>query len=111
VKYIAENASSLTTIAAENYAVMTAYEPGGIYLASSYTLPTPNPERPDAIQIEFAAGYASIDDVSPLIRHAIKMLTGHWYENRLPVAAVNLTPIPMTLRDIIHNQRKGGHFA
>lgn len=111
VKYIAEDASTLTTISSGNYSAISVTDPGAVFFASDYELPTPNPERPDAIQIEFVAGYADLCDTPPLIRHAIKMLVAHWYENRLPVAAVNLTPIPMTLRDIIHNQRREGHFA
>lgn len=110
VKYIAEGGASLTTLASGNYTVMTTYEPGGIFFASSYELPDLNTERPDAVEIEFTAGYASIADVSPGLRHAIKLLTAHWYENRLPVAAVNLTEIPVSLRDIITQQRKGGYF-
>jgi uncharacterized phiE125 gp8 family phage protein len=111
VKHIIEGASTLTTMSSANYAVMTTFDPGGIFFASTYTFPTLNAERPDAVQIDFVAGYAAVESSSQLVRHAIKILVAHWYENRLPVAAVNLTPIPMTLRDIIHNQRMGGMFA
>lgn len=111
IKYIAAGSSSLTTIAAENYSVVNSYDPGAIYFASSYALPTPNPERPDAIQIDFIAGHTDATTSPPLIRHAIKMLTAHWYENRITVAPVNLMPIPNGFNDIIHNQRQGGQFA
>jgi uncharacterized phiE125 gp8 family phage protein len=111
VKYITKDASTLTTIDPSNYTVMTSYEPGGIFFSSDYTLPEVNLERPDAIQIIFTAGFTTIGEVSPMIRHAIKILAAHWYENRLPVAPVNLMPVPMTLHDIIHNQRKGGMFS
>ena len=111
VKYIADGASSLTTINSANYTVMTSYEPGGIFFASDYTLPTVNTDRPDAIQIIFTAGFATISEVSPMIRHAIKLLAGHWYENRIDLAPVNLMPIKNNVHDIIHNQRKGGMFS
>jgi uncharacterized phiE125 gp8 family phage protein len=112
VKYIAKDASSLTTISSGNYTVMTSYEPGGIFFSSDYTLPEVNLERPDAIQIVFAAGYATIGEVSPMIRHAIKLLATHWYEVRAPINIGNIVnEVPMTLRDMIHNQRKGGMFS
>jgi uncharacterized phiE125 gp8 family phage protein len=111
VKYIAEGATSLTTMSSGDYAVVTAWKPGGVLFANGYDFPDLNTDRPDAVQVTFAAGHAEVADVPASLRHAIKLLAAHWYENRLPVAAVNLTEIPHTLRDLINHHRERGAFS
>lgn len=40
-------------------------------------------ERPDAIWVDFTAGYGdAASDVPDPLKHAIKMLVSHWYEQR-----------------------------
>ena len=34
------------------------------------------------ITVKWSAGYASAADVPPAIKHALKLLIGHWFENR-----------------------------
>jgi len=111
VKYITEDASSLTTVSSGSYSVITAYQPGGVVFASAYDFPDLNTTRPDAVQIEFIAGHADASDVSPSLRHAIKLLAANWYENRLPVAPVNLMPIPQTLHALLNHHRERGHVG
>jgi hypothetical protein len=105
IKYYAPGASTLTTMSANDYRVITSAEPGRIQLVSS---PPAIEDRIDAIQITFVSG----NDCPPAMsKHAIKMLVGHLYENRVSVNIGNITSeIPYTLRTLIENQKIGGHF-
>lgn len=42
-------------------------------------------DRPDAVQVEFVAGYGdAASDVPESVRHALILLVAHWFENREP---------------------------
>lgn len=52
-------------------------------------------DRPDAVQIEFVAGYDDAGVSLPEnVRHAMLLLIAHWYENREDVAFGQPVPIP-----------------
>jgi uncharacterized phiE125 gp8 family phage protein len=105
VKYFAPDASELTELDPTDYRVITTSEPGAIQFVGT---PPDVADRADAIQIEFAAGN---DCATAMAKHAIRMLTAHFYEQRTPVAFASVTEIPFTLRAIIENQKIRGHFA
>jgi hypothetical protein len=87
------------------YNVITTAEPGRLQIPDS--LPAVD-VRPDSIQIVFIAGNTSPPAV---LKHCVKMLVHHLYENRMPVAIGNIvTSIPYTLQDLISNQKTGGYF-
>ena len=105
VKYYAQGATVLTTMSANDYRVVTTAQPGILQLIVD---PPAIEDRVDAIQITFTAG----NDCPPAMsKHAIRMLTAHFYEQRTPVAFTSVAEIPFTLRAIIDNQRIRGHFA
>lgn len=108
VQYYPQGGTRLTTISSTEYLVVTSAEPGIIQFTES--LPTLS-DRPDAIQITFTAGYASADLVPPGLRHIIKMIVGHFYETRTPVAFANASEIPYTLRFLIDQQKIRGWCA
>ena len=105
VKYYAPDAASQTTMSADDYRVIAAFEPGMIEIKET---PPELDERADAVEINFTAGYAEACDVPAVHRHAIKLLAGHLYENRLPVAFTSCAEIPFTLQTLINNQKIGG---
>jgi uncharacterized phiE125 gp8 family phage protein len=105
VKYYAPGATALTTMSASNYRVVTTAQPGILQLIID---PPDIDDRVDAIQITFTAG---TDCPSAMAKHAIRMLTANFYEQRTPVAFTSVAEIPFTLRAIIDNQRIRGHFA
>ena len=108
VKYYASGASSLTTMSANDYRVITTSEPGLIQFTG--TLPSVE-DRPDAIQIAFTAGNNNINGVSPSHKHAIKMMVAHLYENRIPIGSSGYaTEVPLGLRALIESQKVGGWF-
>lgn len=71
-----------TTVASSDYNVDTYNEPGRIEPAYNALWPSPRFQN-NAVTIQYVAGYgASQGNVPDTYRHAIKMLAGHWYENR-----------------------------
>jgi uncharacterized phiE125 gp8 family phage protein len=55
---------------------------GFVYFKKAFTAPDLNDDRPDPIRVKFEAGYGAAENVPPAIKHAIKLLIAHWYENR-----------------------------
>lgn len=106
VKYYAPDATSLTTMDAADYDAITTTEPGGIYFAGD--VPEVDTTRPDAIQIEFTAGYSQPELAPAILRHAVKMMVAHFYEQRVPIAFASASEIPFGLRTMIENQKVGG---
>jgi len=105
ISYYAPDTETLTVMDSGDYRVIIGAEPGMIQIVGS--LPSVD-SRPDAIQIEFTAGYADAGLVPAQLRHAVKMLVSHLYENRLPVAFASCQSIPFTLETLISNQKIGG---
>ena len=105
VQYFAPGATSITTMPSEDYSVIINAEPGLMHIKAD--LPALD-ARPDAIQIQFVAGVT--DSTSATLKHAVKMLVAHLYENRMPVAFASCNEIPFALRSLIENQKIGGYF-
>ena len=56
----------------------------------------------NAIQVAFTAGYGdAATDVPETLRHAILLLAAHWHEVREPVADKVMSPVPMTVDDLL----------
>lgn len=106
VQYYAEDAETLTTLTeGTDYRFSTLNEPGMVQMLE--TLPSVE-DRADAIQITFRAGVPDADDVKPMMKHAIKLMLTHLYEERAAVSPVDLKEIPFSLRNIIANLKVGG---
>lgn len=80
VTYI-DTAGTSQTFASSNYIVDASGEPGRIALIPSASWPATQ-DRINAVVVTYIAGYASQAVVPESIIHAIKLLVGHWYENR-----------------------------
>lgn len=58
--------------------------------------------RPDAIRIQFVAGYGPGADAVPrALRRAMKLLIGHWYEHREAVAGSGRSAIPIGVKALL----------
>lgn len=79
IDYLDEDGNS-TTWATSNYIVDT--DGGRISLAANKDWPTADLYPVGAIRITFVAGYTSASAVPKQMRHCLKLLIGHWYENR-----------------------------
>jgi uncharacterized phiE125 gp8 family phage protein len=63
---------------------------------------------PDAVQIEFTAGYGdATDDVPAQIVVAAKLLMAQWYDMRMGIIAQNAIPyeLPNGIKDLVANYR------
>lgn len=65
--------------------------------------------RMDAITVTFIAGFGpSLFDVPDTIRHAIRLMVVHWYENRSAVVlGTTVEDLPMAVQSLINMNRKG----
>lgn len=111
IKYYPPVTATRTTWSSANYYAITATSPGQVFIPSSVSLPDVEEERPDAIEILFVAGHSTVAEVPPMMRHAIKLMAAHLYENRSPyITGTIVNAMPMTLTSLIQNQRIGGNF-
>lgn len=99
VQYL--SSGSLATFAGSNYTVDATGKPGRIALKSTAGWPTADAE-PNAVRIDFTAGYGGPADVPLRARQAIRWIVGHAYENREPVNVGNIVnELPLGIRSIV----------
>lgn len=96
-----------TTWSSSAYIVDTDSEPGRIVLAYGETWPSLTLYPANPIQITFVAGYGdAADDVPGNVKRALKLLCGHWYENREgTVSGTIVRDIPMAVESLIWMDR------
>lgn len=105
IKYI-DTGGTEQTFSSDNYTVDTNSEPGRVYPAHGQIWPeTQNIEN--AVTIRFVAGYGSSGDNVPAeIKHAIKLMIGHWMQHREVIAVGTITKeIEVNLKALIWSQR------
>ena len=68
-------------------------------------------DRPDAVEVNFTAGYADAASVPKILRHAVLLLISHLYENRAAVSNGQVTEIPYTVKHLLESHRVGGWIA
>jgi uncharacterized phiE125 gp8 family phage protein len=66
------------------YHVDTVRKPGRLWLRSGQTWPATESGRPNAVKVQFAAGFGDPPDVPESIKSAIKLLVAHLYAQREP---------------------------
>lgn len=62
--------------------------------------------RPDAVQITVTAGFGDPADVPKPICQALKLLIGHFYENREAVTQFNMRELPLAVRSLLAPYRR-----
>lgn len=85
VDYVNTDGDS-TTLATSVYAVDTTTEPGCIYLNANQTWPATEAWNPQAVEIQFQAGYSKSSKIPRTLIQAILVSIAHLYENREPVS-------------------------
>ena len=73
-----------TTWASSNYTADLTEQQGRLVLAYGASWPSVW-GVPNAVRVSFTAGYGDPEDVPEPIRHALRLIVGHWYEHREPV--------------------------
>ena len=100
VKYY-DLSDSQQTFASSKYNVADA-SPGRIRLVSGESWPQVYPQRSQAVEVVFVAGYGAASAVPDDIKHAIKLLVGHWYESReAVVVGTSANTIPFTVQALL----------
>jgi uncharacterized phiE125 gp8 family phage protein len=72
---------TLQTLNAANYVTDATMEPGRVAPAAGFSWPATQ-SRPGAVRINYTAGYATAAAMPASVIHAMRLLVGHWYENR-----------------------------
>lgn len=98
-----DDGGTLQTLATSYYTVDTVSEPGRVHLAYQQTWPSTR-AIPSSVVITYVSGYAVTGDhaATPVaLKHAIRLLVSHWYENREPVNIGNIVnPLPMAVESL-----------
>jgi uncharacterized phiE125 gp8 family phage protein len=85
-----------------------------VFATNGFTIIQPKPgfswpdvqDRPDAIGIEYNAGYGdNPSDVPQTVRHALMMLVGHWYERRENTSDGKPQTVPFGFEELIGIER------
>ena len=95
------------TLSSDDYIVSTSETIGKIVLKSDEDWPTLRDDLVDAVQIEFTAGYGdAATDVPQIIRNAMLLMIGHWYENReSTIAGMSINEVPMSTNAMLSKYR------
>lgn len=83
------------TLSAANYIVDKRGLVGAIQLKGTAQWPAIE-DHPEAVRIEFEAGFGDATDVPEPLRQSIKLLVGHWFLTREAVGQVG-TPVAMAV--------------
>ena len=107
VKYYDTDGAQQTWSSAE-YTVDTESSPGRLAPAYGYTWPSHRVQL-NAIEVEYIAGYGDDPgDVPAGLRTAIKMLAGHWFENREFTTEIALRETPEAVNALLWQYRVFG---
>lgn len=100
IKYL-DTAGVQQTLDNSVYDVDTISEPGQINLAYNQSWPTTRLVH-HAVEIIFVAGYGATASAVPEdIKSAIKLLLGHFYENREHSSTLTLKTIPISAKSLL----------
>jgi len=111
VKYYADGETTLTTVSGGNYILSTAVSPAVLSFDEDFDFPA-LANRPDAVQVTFVAGSATAASVPPSLKHALRVLVRHYYDNPGAVAGGgNTEELPMGLRHLLESNRVCGWVA
>lgn len=93
------------TLAASRYTVDADSEPGRIVPVYGDAWPATR-SVPNAVTVQFDAGYGAAADVPQPIKQAMLLLIGHWYEHREAVNVGNITNVmPMAVESLLFPYR------
>ena len=105
VTYKDENGTE-ATFSSDDYTVDTDLIPGRVVIGYDKSWPTGDLFNVNPIAVTFVCGYGLAADVPDDIKHAIKLLVAHWYENREPVVVGTIVSnIPKTIDALIWTHR------
>lgn len=75
--------------------------PGRVTLNPSQSWPAVD-DVPNSVRIDFQCGYGNAPAVPKVLKTALLMLVGHWYERREAFVDRRLDEVPMAVQSIVH---------
>lgn len=105
ISYVDEDGTS-HSMDTSNLIIDTRSKPGRLILKADADWPSETLQRKAGITVTYTAGFGSAADVPAIVVHAMKLLIGHWYENReLTVvgSGVNVTQLPFSVQNLLSN--------
>jgi uncharacterized phiE125 gp8 family phage protein len=100
-----------TTWTSSEYIVSTHREPGIIRPAFGETYPSARNQL-DSIRVRYVAGYGAQSACPELLKAAMLLLLGHWFDHREEVNIGNITTvIPVSAADILAQYTVGDEFT
>lgn len=99
VTYI-DTSGATQVLSTDVYGVDTLSEPGQLYLKPGQSWPATS-AIPNAVQVQYIAGYDDALYVPAGIKSAIKLLVGHYYENREAVTDAKVDVLPLGIQRLI----------
>lgn len=99
---------TLQTLASSRYQTDLDGEPARIWPAYTDYWPASRSDL-NAVRLTYVVGYgASPTSVPECLKTAIRLLVGHWYENREPIVTGTIaTPLGLTIESLIAPERWG----
>lgn len=106
LKYFDTDGVEQTLNEGTDYLVDNESEPGRITPAPDTGWPATQ-NRPNAVSVEFVAGFGDASKVPQGIKQAILLMVGHWYENREAVTMQgnNAGELPMAVDSLLMMHR------
>lgn len=99
------SAGVAATFAAASYQADFASVPARVALNSGYSWPNTSLREINGVCLEFVAGFGVASAVPAELKHAVKLLVAHWYENREPEQPVDLNTIPHGIMRLLDDYR------
>lgn len=104
VKYVDED-GTLVTLASNAYVLVQSDIVPTLVPSYQTTWPTCR-LVPDAVRVEFTAGYGDQpESVPPTLRHAVLLLVGHYYANREATSQVPILQVPFAIDHLLSTYR------
>jgi uncharacterized phiE125 gp8 family phage protein len=101
--YDADNAQQ--TLAADTYRLTVNDEFARLDKLDGASWPATY-NRADAVAVQYDAGYGdAASDVPEGIRLAVRLMVGHWYENRAAATEESISELPMAVRSLLMKYR------
>ncbi len=99
---IKDDAGNLINMDLADYVVDVDSDPGRIVVLNQ---PSISLHKVNPVKITFVAGFTSLDQIPETWKQAIKLLVGHWYENREAVSQQTFREVPMAVKSLLAHDR------
>jgi len=74
--------------------------PGRVYPIYGGSYPSTQ-DIPNAVIVQFVAGYGAAASVPASVKAAMKLLVGHWYEHRESVSPISMAEVPVAVNSLL----------